>query len=81
MREFYRDVFSATGGVPAPGPVNGGAYINYPDTDLADPAWNTSGVPWSTIFYHGNYARLQRIKRRYDPREVFRHDLSIRLTR
>ncbi|NVI88943.1 FAD-binding oxidoreductase [Actinomadura sp. BRA 177] len=81
VREFYRDVFSATGGVPAPGPVNGGAYINYPDTDLADPAWNTSGVPWSTIFYHGNYARLQRIKRRYDPREVFRHDLSIRPAR
>gem|GEM_PF-4119813 len=31
--------------------------INHPDTDLADPAWNTSGVPWFTP----NAASLKRI--------------------
>lgn len=78
VREFYRAVFAGTGGVPVPGPVAAGSYINYPDVDLADPAWNTSGVPWETLYYQGNYARLQRIKRRYDPRDVFRHALSIK---
>ncbi|RKR86716.1 berberine-like enzyme [Micromonospora pisi] len=79
IREFYRAVFADTGGVPVPGPVTAGSYINYPDVDLADPGWNTSGVSWETLYYKGNYARLQQIKRRYDPRDVFRHALSIRL--
>ena len=77
VREFYRDVFADTGGVPVPGPISSGCYINYPDIDLADPAWNTSGVPWETIYYQGNYPRLQQIKRRYDPLNIFRHALSI----
>jgi len=49
-----------------------------PDTDLADPALNTSGVPWSTLYYKDHYLRLQRIKAQWDPRNVFRHALSIR---
>jgi aclacinomycin oxidase len=77
IRSFYRDVYAATGGVPAPGPVSAGSYINYPDVDLADPEWNTSGVPWSTLYYGDNYPRLQRIKARWDPRNVFHHDLGI----
>jgi aclacinomycin oxidase len=78
VRAFYRDLFEDTGGVPVPGAAYDGALINHPDTDLADPAWNTSGVPWSTLYYQQNYARLQRIKARWDPRNVFRHALSIR---
>ncbi|MDA0633251.1 FAD-binding protein [Nonomuraea sp. MCN248] len=78
VRDLHRRTFASTGGVPVPGGNRGGAYINYPDTDHADPAWNTSGVPWSTLYYGGNYARLQRVKRRYDPRDVFRHALSVR---
>ena len=45
-RTFYRELFAGTGGVPVPGERYDGAFINHPDTDLADPALNTSGVPW-----------------------------------
>jgi FAD/FMN-containing dehydrogenase len=79
VQAFYRDLFADSGGVPVPGDAYDGALINHPDTDLADPTWNTSGVPWSTLYYKGNYARLQQIKARWDPRNVFRHALSIEL--
>ncbi|GAA0400201.1 FAD-binding oxidoreductase [Microbispora corallina] len=77
VREYYRDVYAETGGVPVPGEVDDGSYISYPDVDLADPAWNTSGVPWHELYYKGNYPRLQAVKDRYDPRNVFHHALSI----
>jgi hypothetical protein len=77
VRSFYRELFADTGGVPVPGDRYDGAFINHPDTDLADPAHNASGVPWHTLYYQANYPRLQRIKARYDPRNVFRHALSI----
>jgi aclacinomycin oxidase len=71
VRAFYRDLFAESGGVPD------AAFINHPDTDLADPSQNSSGVPWYTLYYRANYSRLQRIKARWDPRGVFRHALSI----
>ncbi|MGW2545747.1 FAD-binding oxidoreductase [Kitasatospora sp. NPDC001574] len=77
VRDFYRDVYRDTGGVPVPGDVSDGSYINYADTDLADPAWNTSGTPWHTLYYKANYPRLQQIKARWDPRGIFRHALAI----
>jgi hypothetical protein len=78
VRAFYRELFADTGGVPVPGEICDGAMINHPDVDLADPEWNTSGVPWYTLYYKGNYPRLQRIKSRWDPGNVFHHALSIR---
>ncbi|WEH36701.1 BBE domain-containing protein [Streptomyces sp. AM 4-1-1] len=78
-RDVYREVFAATGGYPVPGTDTDGCYINYPDTDITDPAQNTSGVPWQALYYKGNYSRLQQIKAMYDPRDVFRHAQSIRL--
>jgi hypothetical protein len=78
VRAFYRELFAESGGVPVPGEAYDGAFINHPDTDLADAALNTSGVPWQTLYYNANYSRLQRIKARWDPRNVFRHALSIR---
>ncbi len=78
VRAFYRDLFAESGGVPVPGEAYEGALINHPDTDLADPALNASGVPWYTLYYQANYPRLQRVKARWDPRNVFRHALSIR---
>ncbi|HSS40169.1 MAG TPA: BBE domain-containing protein, partial [Polyangia bacterium] len=77
VRAFYRDLFADTGGVPVPGAAYDGSLINHPDVDFVDPAWNASGVPWSTIYYQNNYPRLRAIKTRFDPRNVFHHALSI----
>jgi len=78
VRAFYRELFADSGGVPVPGEAYDGAFINHPDTDLADPTLNTSGVPWHTLYYQHNYPRLQQIKATWDPRNVFHHALSIR---
>jgi hypothetical protein len=77
LREFYKEMYAHTGGVPVPDEVSDGAYINYPDIDLADPQWNTSGVPWHTLYYKDNYPRLQQVKARWDPKNIFHHALSI----
>ncbi len=81
VRAFYRDLFAESEGVPVPSEAYDGAFINHPDTDLADLGLNTSGVPWQALYYKENYPRLQRIKGRWDPRNVFRHALSIRVGR
>ncbi|MCX2954110.1 FAD-dependent oxidoreductase [Lentzea sp. NEAU-D7] len=77
VRALYRDVYADTGGVPVPNEVNDGSYINYADADLADPAWNTSGVSAQRLYYKDNYPRLRQIKARWDPRNVFSHALAI----
>ncbi|MCK2220672.1 FAD-binding protein [Actinomadura sp. ATCC 31491] len=79
LRELYASVWSATGGYPVPGDQADGCYVNNPDPDITDPAWNRSGVPWHTLYYKGNYPRLQQAKAAYDPREVFRHAQSVAL--
>jgi hypothetical protein len=76
-RTLYRDMFAATGGVPAPNDRTGGCYINWPDPDLMDEEWNQSGVPWSELYYGGNYKKLQEVKGRWDPHQVFNHVLSV----
>jgi hypothetical protein len=78
IRELYGKVYADSGGVPA-GADDDGTFINYPDGDLADPAHNTSGMPWHTLYFGAEgHARLRRAKRRWDPREVFSHTLSVR---
>ncbi|MFJ5866716.1 FAD-binding oxidoreductase [Streptomyces parvus] len=78
-RESYQEVYARTGGVPVPDDVTDGCYVNYPDADLSDPRYNTSGVPWHELYYKDAYPRLQRIKKAYDPRNVFRHRQSVEL--
>lgn len=78
VREFYRDIFRETGGVPVPNADNEGALINHPDADLALAEWNRSGLPWHALYYKNNYTRLQRVKQRWDPLNIFQHALSIR---
>ncbi|MDQ6635125.1 MAG: FAD-binding oxidoreductase [Gemmatimonadota bacterium] len=80
VRTFYRELLAESGGVPTPDEAYDGAFINHPDVDLADPTLNTSRVPWHALYYGENYPRLQRIKARWDPGNVFRHALSIRAT-
>lgn len=79
VRAFYGELFADTGGVPVPGDAYDGAFINHPDADLADPAQNASGVPWWKLYYQDHYPRLQAVKARWDPLNVFRHALSIQL--
>lgn len=79
VRAFYRDLYASSGGVPVPNEQTDGAMINHPDADLADPAWNTSGIPWHTLYYKDNYPGLQQVKRKWDPLNIFHHALSIRL--
>lgn len=50
--------------------VTGGAYVNYPDLNLEN---------WQHAYWGDNFARLQDVKRKYDPNNVFRHPHSIPL--
>lgn len=80
VRSFYYDLFVESGGVPVPNEQADGCMINHPDTDLADPKWNKSGVPWHTLYYKENYPRLQQVKSKWDPLNIFHHPLSIQGT-
>ncbi|MCJ0871909.1 FAD-binding oxidoreductase [Streptomyces sp. AP-93] len=79
LREFFRDLYGETGGVPGLNGVTDGMFINYADVDVKDPAWNPSGTPWQRLYYKDNYPALQQVKAKWDPRNVFRHALSIEL--
>ncbi|SCE07199.1 MULTISPECIES: FAD-binding protein [unclassified Streptomyces] len=79
IRASYREFFDDAGGVPDPGRGYGGAFVNYADADLADPALNDSGVPWHRLYFRDNYPALRRAKERWDPRDTFRHALSVRV--
>ncbi|WP_211323492.1 FAD-binding oxidoreductase [Prauserella marina] len=78
IRGLFGEVHSDTGGVPVPGPAHSGTLINYVDSDYADPRWNKSGVPWQAFYYRDNYPKLQRVKARWDPRDIFHNAMSIR---
>lgn len=68
IRGFYDEMYGPDG--PQPDATMDGCYVNYPDCDLKD---------WAHLYYLGNYARLQQVKQRWDPNDVFNHAQSIRL--
>ncbi|MDT7726215.1 MAG: hypothetical protein QOI21_2791 [Actinomycetota bacterium] len=67
VRKFYADLYAATGGVPVPNDRTDGCYVNYADTDQHD------------LYYKSNYARLQQVKAKWDPKDIFGHAQSVRL--
>ncbi|RTQ34988.1 FAD-binding oxidoreductase [Variovorax gossypii] len=78
--DFYRDVYGTPdvperrAGTPYPGERYEGCYINYPDNDmLAYPFW-------PQLYYgdQGLYDFLRKVKRRYDPNNIFHHAMSVR---
>ncbi|WP_186768076.1 FAD-dependent oxidoreductase [Streptomyces qinzhouensis] len=79
IRDFYKDMYAETGHVPVPNFTNDGCYVNYPDKDLGDPAFNTSQETWGSLYYKGNFTRLKKAKRTWDPTNFFRHAQSIPL--
>ena len=56
-------MYSPTGGVPQPNGVTDDCYVNYPDVDLQN---------WPELYYKDNYARLQRVKARWNPNDLRR---------
>jgi hypothetical protein len=78
---LFRAVYADTGNVPVPNDRTDGCYINYPDTGIADPDANLSGIPWPELYYKGNYPRLQFAKSVWDPHDIFHHPQSIQLPR
>ncbi len=68
IRSFYTAMYGEQG--PMPDAVMDGCYVNYPDVDL---------VNWQTLYYKENYARLQRVKARWDPLNIFNYSQSIAL--
>ena len=66
MRSFYTAMYGPEG--PYPDGILDGCYVNYPDVDL---------VNWQYLYYKDNYARLQRVKQKWDPLNIFNHKQSI----
>lgn len=68
IRAIYTDMYGEQG--PLPDDVLDGCYVNYPDVDMEQ---------WPLLYYKDNYARLQAVKSRWDPLNVFNHQQSIAL--
>jgi FAD/FMN-containing dehydrogenase len=68
IREFYEEMYGPHG--PVSDSVMDGCYVNYPDVDLAN---------WQQLYYKDGYSRLQAVKQRWDPGDVFNHLQSIEL--
>ncbi|CAM5388370.1 putative protein chryRM OS=Streptomyces albaduncus OX=68172 GN=chryRM PE=3 SV=1 [Streptomyces griseoloalbus] len=55
LRALYQELYANTAAFPVPNGVTDGCYVNYPDTDLGDPAYNSSGVSFHELYHKDNY--------------------------
>jgi FAD binding domain/Berberine and berberine like len=78
VRATYHDLYAQTGGAPVPNEITGGCIIAHPDAELEDTNFNKSGVPWHQFYYQENYPRLQKVKSKWDPLDIFHHSLSVK---
>ena len=77
LRHAYHGLFER--GAPEYDARTAGSYINYPNSDLSDPALNRTGLSAGELYYGGNYERLRQVKRTWDPANHFRHAQSVEL--
>ncbi len=68
IRDFYTAMYGEDG--PFPDGKVDGCFVNYADVDLHN---------WQYLYYKENYARLQQVKKRWDPLNIFHHAQSIEL--
>ncbi|MCU1323344.1 MAG: Berberine/berberine domain protein [Acidobacteriaceae bacterium] len=77
--ELYTDIYSANvdashAGTPFHNEYYEGCYINYPDADMIRYPF------WPELYYgqKGLYPFLQKVKKKYDPNNIFHHGMAIR---
>ena len=77
--EMYTDIYSANvegkyAGTPFHNEFYEGCYINYPDVDMARNSF------WPELYYGngGLYPFLQKVKKKYDPNNIFHHSMTVR---
>lgn len=77
IRDFYTEMYAHLGGAPDPSRDTAGqwdgCYINYPDSDLAGDDTRKA----LDLYHGGNLPRLIRTKAAWDPKDLFRHRLSV----
>lgn len=78
IRQFYRDMYVSTGGVPEPTEVMDGCYYNYPDTDLGEYANRERALQ---LYFKDNLRlsnpNLVDVKTYWDGGNFFQHPQSI----
>lgn len=84
IQDLYFQAFADSAGVPVNEQFEG-CYINYPDLDMTfvggDPA-NGKNPQWYRIFFPNTIieSRLRRTKKRWDPLNIFRNEMSVPMT-
>ncbi|WP_312240297.1 BBE domain-containing protein [Pantoea sp.] len=81
IRKLYGDFFADQGGKPYEDETGRyeGCYINYPDIDMKymDSTQAQIDPEWLTLHYGDKYQKLVSTKRAVDPKNIFRHEMSI----
>lgn len=81
-RDFYRAFFEQQGGKPFQDNQRyEGCYINYPDVDMkyTDDSHEVVDTRWLELYYGDKRQKLIETKQKFDPKNIFRSELSIPL--